>query len=243
VSNTKKCKKCNKIKILDDFHNRKKSLDGKVAQCKVCMKIYNSQRYKIKKEKIRANNKNWRIYNKNKVNGIAKSWRNKNKKTVSRIRKKYRESNKEKISLATNEWRRLNQGYIKEYSKKYYKANRKDIIAKNSKRHMERYRSDIDYRIKHSLRRRLNNAIRKNQKAGSTIGYLGCSIKELKIYLELKFVIGMTWDNYGEWHIDHIRPLASFDLTDEKQYREACHYTNLQPLWAVDNLRKGSKVL
>ena len=70
---------------------------------------------------------------------------------------------------------------------------------------------------------------------------LGCTIKELKIYLESKFQPGMTWENHGRfgWHIDHEVPLSSFDLTDREQFLKACHYTNLQPLWWNENLSKG----
>lgn len=75
--------------------------------------------------------------------------------------------------------------------------------------------------------------------------HLGCTLDELLDYLESMFDSEMTWGQYGTngWHIDHVLPLASFDLTDPVQCRQACHYTNLQPLWAEDNLRKGSKVL
>lgn len=65
---------------------------------------------------------------------------------------------------------------------------------------------------------------------------------ELRAHLEAQFQAGMSWDNYGEWHIDHIKPLASFDLEDTDQLKLACHYTNLQPLWAKDNLSKGAKM-
>ena len=83
--------------------------------------------------------------------------------------------------------------------------------------------------------------MRGNQKSGTTIELLGCSIENLKKYLETKFTSGMTWENYNltGWHIDHITPLDKFDLTDELQIRIACHFTNLQPLWCEDNYSKG----
>lgn len=70
---------------------------------------------------------------------------------------------------------------------------------------------------------------------------MGCSGQELKRYLESKFQPGMSWDNYGVhgWHIDHIVPLSSFNLSDPEDYKKACHYTNLQPMWAIDNIKKG----
>jgi hypothetical protein len=72
---------------------------------------------------------------------------------------------------------------------------------------------------------------------------VGCSIEELRLHLESQFVAGMTWANYGEWHVDHIRPCAMFDLTQDAQQRECFNWSNLRPLWGVENLRKGSKAL
>lgn len=90
----------------------------------------------------------------------------------------------------------------------------------------------------------MSYAIKGNSKNGSAVRDLGCSIEELKTYLESKWQPGMNWDNWSKdgWHIDHIRPLASFDLSDPEQLRQACHYTNLQPLWAEDNFKKSDSV-
>ena len=71
---------------------------------------------------------------------------------------------------------------------------------------------------------------------------LGCSIEFFMEYIEKQFKSGMTWQNYGAWHVDHVRPCASFDLTDHEQQKICFHYSNLQPLWAVDNLKKGAKI-
>lgn len=71
--------------------------------------------------------------------------------------------------------------------------------------------------------------------------YVGCSPAFLREHLENLFTDGMTWENQGEWHIDHIRPCASFDLTTEEERHKCFHYTNLQPLWAADNISKGAK--
>jgi hypothetical protein len=120
----------------------------------------------------------------------------------------------------------------------------------NAERHREnqyayrkkRLEEDLEYKLKQRIRSRLgrikfNNSVR-------TLDWLGCSILELKKYLESKFQPGMTWDNYGckGWHIDHIVPLSSFDLSDGKQLKIACNYMNLQPLWAIDNLKKSNKI-
>ena len=97
-----------------------------------------------------------------------------------------------------------------------------------------------------TLRARIFAAIRASSttKAYKSINLLGCDIPQVKAHIESLWLPGMTWDNWSRtgWHIDHIRPCASFDLTDPEQQRQCFHYTNLQPLWAADNLRKGAKV-
>lgn len=119
-------------------------------------------------------------------------------------------------------WRKNNQ----EHSNAYFR---------------NKYATDLNRKIGSCLRSRLRKALKGNVKSKSTISLLGCTIEELKKHLESKFESGMTWDNWttNGWHIDHIRPIASFDLSDPAQQKEACSYTNLQPLWAEDNLSKG----
>lgn len=100
-------------------------------------------------------------------------------------------------------------------------------------------------RIARNLRCRLCVALKRNQKKGSAVRDLGCTVKELITYLESQFQVGMCWDNYGsgnnKWNIDHIMPLSKFDLTKQEQVRIACNYKNLRPLWQIDNIRKSNK--
>ncbi len=106
--------------------------------------------------------------------------------------------------------------------------------------------TDPAYRAAKAMRIRLRDSLRLNglRKSERTMDLVGCDAAELRAYLETQFRPGMTWDNHGTygWHIDHVRPLASFDLTDIKQRHAAFHYTNLQPLWAAENLAKGDHV-
>lgn len=102
--------------------------------------------------------------------------------------------------------------------------------------------ASINYRIGQKLRIRMLAAVRGNAKIGSAVRDLGCGIFEFREYIEKKFKDGMSLDNHGEWHFDHIRPLASFDLTDRNQFLAACHFTNYQPLWVSENFSKGSRV-
>lgn len=133
-----------------------------------------------------------------------------------------------------------NKTRIDERNKAYSKANVKALTAKR----MDRMKKDPQFKLITSLRIRLNKALKRNQKVGSAIDDLGCSVDFLKSYLESKFKPGMTWENHGKgvgkWNVDHIKPLSRFDLTKECEIRQACQYTNLQPLWSQENLRKGN---
>lgn len=142
--------------------------------------------------------------------------------------KEYRQNNKHIVK----KWRKNNTEHIRAYSRNYVK---------------NRCKTDIEYRIKISLRKRMSSIVRAHKK-GSAVSDLGCSIGQLRGHLEKQFYShpisgeSMSWDNYGlyGWHIDHIKPLSAFNLLDRKQFLKACHYTNLQPLWAEDNLKKGA---
>lgn len=109
-----------------------------------------------------------------------------------------------------------------------------------------RMEKDVNFKLARILRTRLKTAIKMNQRAGSFIQDLGCSIDELKLYLEKKFQPGMTWENWGRgrdrWHIDHIYPLAKLDLTNRSQFLKACNYKNMQPLWEQKNLQKRDRI-
>lgn len=106
-----------------------------------------------------------------------------------------------------------------------------------------RKQTDKTYRLIHSIRNRIRTAIKKEVKSSSSFQLLGCDIAFLKRYLGAKFQPGMSWDNYGVWHIDHIVPCAVFNLSLPEEQRKCFHYTNLQPLWAKDSLSKGRSVI
>lgn len=129
--------------------------------------------------------------------------------------------------------------------KRWRSKNKQKILTNNSNYVKQKRKKDIHFKILLNIRSRLGNAIKNNKKTKKTIELLGCSIPELLVYLEQKFTKGMNWENHGRsgWHIDHIKPCSSFDLTDPEQQKICFHYTNLQPLWAEDNLRKSYKML
>ena len=135
----------------------------------------------------------------------------------------------------------------KQYEADFARVRRKDPNYLRWRRDYlsERKKTDIQFRLSCLLRGRLYRAVKRGWKAGSAVRDLGCTISAFKTYIEIQFIHGMTWNNWGigdgKWNIDHIVPLASVDLTDREQFLRVCHYTNLQPLWFVDNVRKGAK--
>jgi hypothetical protein len=146
----------------------------------------------------------------------AKAWRTRNPEQSKKAHQLYQEANKEKIAKDRLNWQRANKEQLKEY--------RKDPLN----------------HLAANLRSRLSKAISRKQLTCSAVEDLGCTLEELKKHLESLFKPGMTWDNYGDWHIDHKRPLTL--AISEAEIKDLCHYTNLQPLWAKENLSKGDKV-
>jgi hypothetical protein len=169
------------------------------------------------------------------LNLYNKEYNVKNNTILLKKKHCYRQQNADKLHQSAKQWR--------EENKEKHLENGRKWREQNKNYHNIRRKTNLQYKISSNLRSRLSQALRNNQKVGSAVNDLGCSIDELKTHLESKFTEGMTWTNYGEWHIDHIKPLALFNLQDRSHFLEACHYSNLQPLWAKDNLSKGSRIL
>lgn len=136
-------------------------------------------------------------------------------------------------------WR---EGY-REKQRAYCEAWRQANKAKRATYMREHRKKNPSFKLAGNLRCRLNAALGGRTRGVSAVRDLGCSIHDLKQYLESLFQTGMNWDNYGPngWHVDHKTPLANFDLTNREQLLKACHYTNLQPMWAQENKIKGAR--
>lgn len=211
---TKICTKCTINKELSEFYYRKDN-------------------NKYRNECISCHKNNRDLYRKNNRDEILK------KKRV--YGQKYRKTKEYKILDAKY---RSDPEYNKRHNiacKKYYNK----IKIKIFKHERLRRLSDIDFRIRVNLRSRLRSAIKgqSGKKAYKSIKLLGCTIKNVKIHIEQQFVDGMSWDNYGLWEIDHIIPCASFDLTKPEEQKKCFNYTNLQPLWKIDNRTKSNKII
>jgi hypothetical protein len=162
-------------------------------------------------------------------------------------RKLYLENNREKLVLYNKNRYKNNKTYFQNHWKKYYEKNKESLLKKDKIYKNNRLKIDINFRIRHNLRTALVRVLKGRNKYSSLILLLGCSIEYLKQHLQSKFYnredgLQMSFDNYGKWHIDHIRPCASFDLSKPEEQARCFHYTNLQPLWKLDNLRKSDKI-
>jgi hypothetical protein len=184
----------------------------------------------INKEKIKRQKHIWYQNHKKENREKHKVWCEKHKEERKEYMKKY-----SKI------WRNLHKEEISENKKEYYKLNKIKILIHKKEYVINRLKTDINFKLLHNLRNRIWYALKRNIKSVRTIQLVGCSIENLKKHLENQFKIGMNWSNYGKWHIDHIIPCASFDMSKEIEQKKCFHYTNLQPLWAIENLIKHDK--
>ena len=210
----------------------------------------------LKKIKFSENPKEYKrlhyLINKDRYSKLNKKDYQLNKEKYLNKSKEYRKNNREKIKLYEKEWYQKNKKHKRAYDIKY-KAERVEHYKKvnrewrrNNREKVNAYlrnkrKNDINFIVFDRIRLRTLKVLKGVNKSKSTIKLLGCSPEELWKHLESKFQPGMTRENHGKWHIDHIRPCSSFDLTDATQQSKCFHYTNLQPLWAVDNLKKGAK--
>ena len=253
--------------------NRKGEWYKTCDNCRTKRKTLDKATYERNKEKITAQSalyrttpqrqeymKKYREENKNKIAENNAKLYHKNKEEIVRKQKIYEEKNKEVISARARVYREEHKEAIAASKKRYGEENREVIAAKNkikyeenkhkpefrakaAVRERERCRNDPAYRIRKNLRTRIRHAVKKGHKSARTMELLGCGIEELKDHLSSKFTEGVTFENYGKWHIDHILPCVSFDLLLPEEQRKCFHYTNLQPLWAIDNIKKGAKIL
>jgi len=164
-------------------------------------------------------------------------WVSQNKDWISEYHVNYYRTHKKEVqeykiktrhhsAMYMRQWRKDHSPHLKDYKKRYHR----DVESKQ-----------IEYRILHSLRGRLLQALNGTIKTKRTMEFIGCSMTQLKSHLSSQFQNGMDWDNYGRkgWHIDHIIPCSSFDMTNLDEQKKCFHYTNLQPLWWLDNCRKN----
>lgn len=225
----KVCNKCNLEKDYKSFYKDKTKKDGYMNSCKECKKKYED----LNKEKIILNKKKYYIDNKSEK---------------LEYNKKYYSNKKDEILEHSKEYYLINRGNKLEYQKKYYKENKEKIQNyksnnrnKINERFNTKYKNDPVFKLKKIISSVVYRSINKGgyNKNSKTSIILGCSFEDFKCYIESQFKENMSWENHGLWHLDHKIPISWADSQD-KVY-ELNHYTNFQPLWALDNQIKNNK--
>lgn len=171
---------------------------------------------------------------------MKKLYYQKNKERILHNRRLQWKVDKDLLKRRNKVYYQRNKSSISKRGKTYYQQNKPRIISRVVEYDRRRIKIDINYKLRKRLKARMKLALLRNYISGSAIQLLGCSVHDFRRYLEKKFTAGMSWKNYGLWHIDHIIPCCSFDLTKIEEQQKCFHYTNQQPLWATDNLRKGT---
>jgi len=231
------------------------------------MKEYNREWHLKNKEKVKERKRLYNIKNKEKVKDRERIYFQKNKEKINERRKKHRLKNKDKINKRNREKYKENKQQLKYYLEnrerirevqRQYRLKNKEKIKELEKRNClkykekkkkyikERLQTDKEFKIAINLRNRIRGAVtnQNSKKSFKFVELLGCTVIEAREHIEKQFKDGMTWENYGVfgWHIDHIVPCCYFDLQDPEQQKKCFHYTNLQPLWAYENLSKNGKI-
>ena len=170
------------------------------------------------------------------------------KKSRKEYMREYYLKNKEHIIKYQKGWNLRNKEHIIKYQEEYYLKNKEHLTEyqrKNIERtriwEKNRYHTDINFKLRKSCRNRIRKALKGINKSASTMELIGCTINELRKHLESKFEPWMNWKNYGLWDIDHIKAMSNFDLRCPVQQHACCHWSNLQPMEHIANIKKGAR--
>lgn len=251
LEQNRKCKKCGEIKNLSLFVNAKRCKFGKSWVCLDCSHKEHREYGKNNNEASKKRYKKYAELNRDKINKRRRKLRLKNvEESRAKGRKEY-SNNKEKRILSQKKYRAKNKDKIAAYNKKYKLENPekvKEIKENNRERQNELSRIRHKTDPKWKLQRTISNYIYQSL-CGRKLGkhwedLVGYNVDELKEHLEKQFIKGMTWENHGDWHIDHKIPIAVFNYTkpEHEDFKKCWALDNLQPLWAKDNLIKHSRL-
>lgn len=209
------------------------------ARASACSKAYAAEN----RDKISSYQAQYFKDNRARLRLKARAWIKDNPERVRDYQRRYDASSKGQERRTT--WLGVNCGKVQLYKATWYHKNKSRLRQRQNERERERRKVDPSFRLAQNLRARtrlaLSRGLRNVARSDRHEALWGCSPAELVVYLEAQFSEGMSWANYGEWHVDHIRELCEFDLTAPEQQRAAFHFTNLRPLWAADNLKRPNR--
>lgn len=223
------CTKCEQGKPLSDFNADKKGAAGRSARCRECTKAYKAGYRKAHRDKFLAGMREWRLANLEDVRAKDRERNQLRSKENAQRSRAWRQANTERFDANAAKWKALNR----------------DKVRAAQRRYDARIRATPKGRLENTISSGVRKALCPGSKAGrATFDLLGYTPDALMRHLEGLFLEGMTWANYGDWHIDHRVPLSAFnyETPDHADFRRAWALSNLQPLWARDNLSKGARI-
>ena len=222
----KVCTTCKLEKSFEEFRKNKLTKDGYKSQCKLCVSITDKLYREAHNNDILKKQKEWRKLNKDKKTSSNKKWSENNKEHIKEKAKLYRENSLPRTEYY-KEWYQNNINTIKDRTK-LYKCNKR--------------KTDYLFNAKDKIGNLIRSSLKKKgfKKQSRTCEILGCDYEFFIQYIADKFLDGMSWNNHGEWHLDHIYPISK--AIDENHMILLNHYTNFQPMWKLDNIKKGNKV-
>lgn len=253
-THAKRCSKCGQEKPLTNFSKSARGLMGRRGDCKTCHAVHKAAHRlaNLEEHKAKAREKYWR--DPHAARGWTRSWRLRNSDKAKAREREYKEKNRELIRqkdreriAATRDARNAKQRdrramdpeRYREYVKRWQKEN-PDKVRVMRRRRIATPRGALTNTVRAAVHRGLTHGGKSGKRTFEALGY---SVDDLMAHLERQFLRGMSWQNYGQWHVDHIRPLASFvfETVDDPGFREAWAITNLRPLWADENRQKSAR--
>lgn len=238
----KQCNSCQEVKDHQEFHVRTDRNNEVCSKCKICQTLHRTKKYHESPEKNKALAKARYAANAEEQKAIKKAeyWADPAKHALKN--KLYREKYGDAIRAGSRAWYQANKEHCKAVGKAHYNANKQLYIEGNRRRTKERVKNDpvfaMSQRIRNLIYVRINAGGYTKKSKSQDI--LGCSWEEFKRHIERQFLKGMNWDNRGEWHLDHIQPIAS--AKTEEDVIALNHFTNVRPLWATENIRKSDTI-
>lgn len=227
----KTCTKCCERKPPEEFSRDKSRGDGRFPWCKSCKRASSKAQYQADPEAHRQRSAKSRAERPQ----VMREWREKNRSKIRAYNVRYYADDRDAQMARVARYHEENQARLREYRKQNRERSRE-----NDRRRRATPKGAVDSRMSWAI----YNAI-KGKKAGreweALVGY---TLADLMVHLERLFLPGMTWENIGQWHIDHVIPKSAFNYSDPAHidFRRCWAMDNLQPLWALDNLRKSAKL-
>lgn len=227
----KRCRKCKEWKRLSSFNRNRTKSDGFSGECKNCSDPVARQWAKDNPERKKATNKIYHEQNADRVKIARHLHYVDNRESILARNKTFRDGHKDQLRVARQ-------------AKKEIDPDRER--KRNRKWEREMRTTNIGFKLRGNLRRRLGTVLKNKKKNGSAVSELGCTVEDLRNHLESRFTAGMSWENYGkkpgQWSIDHIMPLTAFNLEEKQHFLLANFYLNLRPLWHIENCSKNDKI-